>query len=85
MSYLQRKSNYAYGIRKFLSSKGYDVGGKGKKENQIMINFLKENNLPYVKWNNRYKGLNTANLINAVTIQENFNEFRKYIENELNN
>ena len=79
MSYLQRKANYAYGVRQFLAKKGYDVGGKGKKENKIMVDFLKEKGLPFIEWNNRYRGLNTANLVNAETIQDNFKDFRDWV------
>lgn len=82
MSYLQRKTNYAHGVRCFLDKQGYDVSGKGKKENDIMVSFLKEKGLPFKKWNSRYKGLNTANLINAETIQENFKEFRNWVLNK---
>lgn len=81
MSYLQRKSNYAYGVRVFLSKNGYDVSGRGSKENAVMVEFLKEKGLRYTKWNPKYRGINTANLINAEIIQENWKEFRAWVLN----
>ena len=83
MSNLQRLSNTAFGIRKYLEGKGFDVGGKGRKPNEILVAFLKENNLKYVKWNPRYKGLFTAELSNADTVSHNFDMFKKWIQNRL--
>lgn len=80
MSYLQRKANYAYGVQCFLEKNGFDISGRGQKQNKIMVDFLKEKGLPYTKWNFNYKGLNTADLINSETIQEHFNDFKKWIE-----
>lgn len=51
-----------------------------RKLNLIMIEFLKEKKLRYVKWNNKYKGLNTPDLINAETIQDCFGEFVIFIK-----
>ena len=81
MSYMQRKSNDAYAINLFLKRRGFDVSGKGRKQNKIMVEFLKSKGLPYKKWNNNYKGLNTADLINAETVQQHFQDFRNWIEN----
>lgn len=81
MSYLQRKVNWARGVRKFLEKNGHDVSGSGRKSNKIMVEFLKEHNLPFEEWNFKYKGLNTADLVNAEVIQENFPLFRKWVEN----
>lgn len=83
MSNLQRLSNTAFGIRKYLDSKGFDVGGKGRKPNEILVAFLKDNNLKYVKWNTRYKGLFTAELSNADTVSDNFDLFKKWIDNQV--
>ena len=82
MSNLQRLSNTAFGIRKYLDTKGYDVGGKGRKPNEILVAFLKQNNLKYVKWNSRYKGLFTAELINASTVGDRFDLFKNWIQNQ---
>ena len=43
------KNRIAKNINFFLKKQGFDVGGKGKKQNNIMVSFLKEFNLPYVK------------------------------------
>lgn len=83
MSNLQRLSNTAFGIRKYLHDRGFDVGGKGTKPNEILIAFLKENNLRYVKWNPRYKGFFTAELSNADTVSNNFDLFKKWVQNQL--
>lgn len=80
MSFLQRKAIDARGVIVYLRKKGFDVSGRGSKVNKIMVAFLKEKGLPYEKWNYRYKGLNTADLINAPSIQENWKEFKKWLE-----
>ncbi len=82
MSNLQRLTFKSHGVQKFLSSKGYDVSGKGKKLNTIMVQFLKEHKLPYKRWNSRYKGLFTADLNNAVIIQDNWKLFKKWINQQ---
>lgn len=82
MSNLQRLSNTAFAIRKYLSKNGFNVGGKGKKPNEILIMFLKENNLKYEKWNSRYKGFFTAELSNASTVSDNFDLFKQWIKNK---
>jgi len=83
MSYLQRKTNYAYSIQCFLKKQGFDISGKGNKSNKVMVKFLKEHNLPYHKWNRNYRGFNTAELLNAETIQDNWKEFKKWILNNI--
>jgi hypothetical protein len=82
MSNLQRLSNTAFSIRKFLDKRGFDVGGKGKKPNEILVKFLIENNLKYEKWNPRYKGLFTAELLNATLVSENLDLFIKWVSNQ---
>jgi len=82
MSNLQRLTNNAFGIRKYLAKKGFDVGGKGRKPNEILIKFLKEHNLKYEKWNSRYKGFFTAELSNAITVSDNWELFKIWINNQ---
>lgn len=79
MSYLQRKTNYAYGLRNFLQKEGFDVGGKGKKLNEILVAYLKQRGEKWHKWNPKYKGLNTADLMNSVLVQEDFQDFKKWV------
>lgn len=80
MSFAQRKANYAYGINNYIS-KNTNLGWlKPKSLNDIMILFLKSINKPYIKWNYRYKGCNTPDLINSVEIQNNFELFIKWIK-----
>jgi hypothetical protein len=79
MSNLQRLTNNAFGIRKYLESNGFDVGGKGKKPNEILIEFLKEKQLKYEKWNPIYKGFFTAELSNASTVSEHLNDFKNWV------
>lgn len=83
MSNLQRLTNTAFGIRKYLDSKGFDVGGKGRKPNEILVSFLKDNNLKYEKWNPRYKGLFTAELSNASVVSDHFDMFKKWVESQV--
>jgi hypothetical protein len=83
MSNLQRLSNTAFGIRKYLQQKGFDVGGRGTKPNQILIAFLKENNLKYEKWNPRYKGFFTAELSNASVVSQHFDVFKKWVDTQV--
>lgn len=83
MSYLQRKTNYAHGVSVFLDKHGFNTKGRGHRENKIMVEFLKEMKLPYVNWNWNYKGLNTAELINAETVQDHWPEFRKWVLNKV--
>jgi len=80
MSYAQRKANWVYGIQCYLSKRGFDISGRGKKLNDFMVDFLKSKGLPYEKWNPRYKGCNTAAQINSELVQEHFSDFKKYVE-----
>jgi len=82
MSYIQRKANYAYGIQKWLNANGCHITSP-KELNKYLVLFLKNNNLPYVNFNSKYKGINTADLINAELVQDHFLEFKKYIKNNL--
>lgn len=79
MSNLQRLTNTAFKIRRYLELKGFDVGGRGKKPNTILIQFLKENNLKYKNWNPKYKGFFTAELTNASTVEDNFVLFKNWV------
>lgn len=84
MSFMQRKANYAYGITNFLMKKGvFEDYPSKRKLNKFMVKYLKDEGLPYVKWNNRYKGINTADLVNSVRIQNDFRRFRKFVDKEI--
>jgi hypothetical protein len=76
MSNLTRLTNNAYRIRKLMLDKGLDAFGNGRKPNEILVAFLKEHKLKYVKWNPRYKGFFTAELSNACTVQDNIELFK---------
>lgn len=82
MSNLQRLTNGSYGVQTYLGNQGYDVSGRGVKLNKVMIRFLKHKGLRYVRWNYRYKGLFTADLSNAVTIQEHWKEFKDWVQTD---
>jgi hypothetical protein len=82
MSDLTRKTRDSYGVQCFLHKHGFDISGGGIKLNNIMVEFLKEKKLPYVKWNHKYKGLRTADLYNGETIQEHWKEFRGWVLNK---
>ena len=77
MSNLQRKTNACYRIERWLRSQGLKVTTKTVSE--ITADFLKSKGLPYAKFNPRYKGLFNAGISNAESVQENFNEFKKYV------
>lgn len=66
------------GLKKTLIKLGYDearVHGTCSF-NTIMVRFLKERNLPYRRWNKRYKGTFAADLANAEFISNNcYSEF----------
>jgi len=85
MSNLQRKTTACYGIENWLKSCKIKVTTKTVSD--ITANFLKSKNLPYTKFNQNYKGLFTANICNAETVQEHFNEFKQFVINnhKLNN
>lgn len=78
MSFLQRKMIAANGVRKFLESKGIPVSSR--KVAHITGEFLKSKGIEYVKWNNKYKGLNTVDLINSYRVQHNWSEFATWVE-----
>lgn len=77
MSNLQRKTNACYGIECWLRSQGLKVTTKSVSE--ITADFLKSKNLPYVKFNPKYKGLFTASICNAELVQENFRDFKRFV------
>jgi hypothetical protein len=77
MSNLQRRTNAAYGIERWLSSKGYKVTNKTTAD--ITAAFLKSKGIQYQKFNPRYKGLWTPIIWNAYPVQEHFNEFTKFV------
>lgn len=79
MRKLERILNTAFGVIKYLESNGFDVGGKGRKTNEILIEFLKEKQLKYEKWNPRYKGFFTAELSNAITVSDHWNDFKNWV------
>jgi spore coat polysaccharide biosynthesis protein SpsF (cytidylyltransferase family) len=76
MSNLQRKATACYGIECFLRKQGVDVTRKTVTD--ITIKFLKHKGLPYTKYNPRYKGLFTADICNAESVQEHWEEFREW-------
>lgn len=79
MSNLQRKTRASYGIECFLRKQG--IKATTKNVSDLTAKFLKEKGLPYTKFNPRYKGLFTANICNAESVQENFKEFRDWVLN----
>lgn len=84
MSRLQRQIQACYGVEKFLS----DVTGNTyteKKANKVMYAFLVAKGLKAWKWNNRYKGLRTAAVVNAEMVQEHWHEFREWVNINLPN
>jgi len=83
MSNLQRMANASYGIEKYLRSKG--LKSNTAFVSKITAKFLKSKGLPYTNYNPRYKGLFTANICNAVSVQENFEEFKQFVEETIIN
>lgn len=77
MSNLQRRANAAYGIECWLRSKNYKVTNKTTAD--MTAAFLKSKGLEYQKFNPRYKGLWTPIICNALSVQEHFNEFTKFV------
>jgi hypothetical protein len=77
MSNLQRRTTAAYGIERWLSSKGYKVTNKTTAD--MTCAFLKTKGLQYMKFNPRYKGLWTPIVHNALDVQKYFNEFTQFI------
>lgn len=82
MSRMQRILNSAHGVREFLNKKGYDVSGRGHKMNDILVEYLKEKKLPYVKYNKRYKGVYSADVKNSLTIQEDWQSFANWVHKQ---
>lgn len=75
-----RKIQAQRGIRNFVELHLGNLGMSDHKlNNDILIPFLKEHKLHYVKWNNRYKGTYTACMMNSLTTQQYFQLFVKYI------
>lgn len=77
MSNLQRKTNSLYGIECWLRSKGFTVNTYFTS--RVTAAFLKSKGLKYVKYNPRYKGLFTADICNAETIQKHFKQFQIFV------
>lgn len=86
MSNHARNVSKLNGLKKTLIKLGYDenkVNGTCSF-NTIMVKFLKENKLPYQKWNNNYKGTFTADLVNAKYISDNcYEQFVEWATNQL--
>lgn len=78
MSNLQRKVKACYGIECWLRNRGIKITTKSVSD--ITSAFLKLKGLPYQKFNPRYKGLFTAAVCNAETVQEHFKEFKTFVE-----
>lgn len=83
MSYLQRKINDYSGISHWFNKQGLNTSPK--YINNLMIEFLKSKNLEYQTFNCKYKGINTAELINAETVQIYFEEFIKFVKTKIIN
>lgn len=77
-------SRAGYKIRQFLNQIGVSVkftNSSWKLNKKVLMPFLREFNLPYRKMNQRYKGINTADLQNSYTILEDkeiWDNFRKW-------
>lgn len=83
MSNLQRKRNICYGIECYLRKMGFRT--TTKSVSNITAEFLKSRNLPYTKFNPRYKGLFTADIANAELVSEHFEEFKLFIKEKKQN
>lgn len=81
MSNLQRKTNACYGIECWLRTVGFKTTTKTVSD--ITSKFLKSKNLPYTKFNPKYKGLFTAAICNAQSVQEHFKEFKNFVLKEI--
>lgn len=81
MSHLQRLVQSASGVAKYVSNVSSLGYLSPKKLNDVMIEFLKSKNIEYKRWSKKYRGLFTADLINASIVQkeENWNDFKKFI------
>jgi hypothetical protein len=82
MSNLQRRTTACYGIESFLRKKGFKVTSKTVAD--ITCAFLKSIGLPYTKHNPRYRGLFTAGVCNAESVQEHWSEFVEFVNNQFN-
>ena len=80
MSRLQRSTNALGGITRYLVTVGAVEGTWCFRDvNRLMVEFLKSVNIKYAVFNKRYKGLNTADIQNAVIVSERFAEFKEFI------
>ena len=77
MSNLQRRTNAAYGIERWLSSKGYKVTNKTTAD--MTAAFLKSKGLEYAKFNPRYRGLWTPIIWTAYAVQEPSHAFTRFV------
>lgn len=64
-------------IEKWLKDNNYKATTKTISD--MTADFLKHKGLPYTRFNNRYKGLFTANLHNSETVLEYYDEFKQYV------
>lgn len=80
-------SEAGYKIRQFLHQikiEHKNVEKAFRLNKKILIPFMKENNLKYKVMNQRYKGINTADLQNCYTILESkeiWDKFRQWCKN----
>ena len=86
--YFSTESSRAnYKIQNFLQQIGiyFQLANSCRPLNRLIyVPFLKENNLKYKKWNNRYKGIFTAEMKNALIImssKKTWDNFRKWCKN----
>lgn len=77
MSNLQRKTLAYYGIQNYLSNR-YNISSR-QTISKIMKEFLEYKKLPFIKHKKNYKGLFTADICNAETIQQDFEEFKIFL------
>lgn len=81
MSNLQRMTNACYGIERWLRSQKIKVTKKTVSD--LTAEFLKSKGLPYAKFNPRYKGLFGADISNAESVQEHFDEFKEFVKSKI--
>jgi hypothetical protein len=81
MSEMIRKLHAQQGIRNFVEKHidPHHTMSDFKLNKDVLLPFLKQHKLPYVKWNNKYKGTYTACMMNSLEIQKNFELFSTYI------
>lgn len=85
-----KKKMFAYnGVFMFLCK--FDLGkpknksyrAKERLANDVMMDYLKEHSKKYIKWNTPgFKGNCSPEILNACAVQEDFPEFRKWINNK---